>query len=319
MSEQRAIPVARVDWLGIFAFVFLTVMLTWPAEIMALVRGVRFTGISLQADLTAQLLLFAVSVMPAFAAWLVRSTGTKEGYATAGLRMGPWQYYALVWIAVPWLYIVIYGLTAVFGYGHFDPTLGALTSRLASGGAPAGATVANYLVLTVLLSLSVYIIPALVPAFGAQFGWTGYVLVKLLPLGRWPACAGYGLLWGLWQIPLAAAGYLYLGRPAGYVLIVLFTCAIGLVAAGLRIRADSIFVSTFFEAAFVTQARGVAPLVVFVAQPLLGGISGVVGIAVLAATGAWLIATTPQAAIDKILADAALPVPKRKPRAKRGR
>jgi hypothetical protein len=293
--------VKRVDWQGTLAFVLLTLVLTWPAEIMAYLRGARFDAGSVGSDQTAEFLLIAVTVIPAFAAWIVRATATKEGFASAGLRFGPWQYYALTWIAIPWIYVVVYALSAAFGLGHFDPTFSVVASRLAQSGGATAAGVQTYLTLTLGLSLSVYILPALIPAFGAQFGWTGFVLPKLLPLGIWPATIGYGLLWGIWQLPLAAAGYIYGGRPAGFVLIILFTCSLAMIEAALRIRADSIFLSMFFEAAFSTQARGVAPLLVFVTQPLLGGIAGLTGIVVLAAIGAWLIATTPQAAVDAIL------------------
>ncbi|HXP92551.1 MAG TPA: hypothetical protein VN905_03715 [Candidatus Binatia bacterium] len=287
ISEENA---KRVDWQGILAFVMLTIALTWPAEIMAYLKGVRFGGTS-AADQSSAFLLIAVTVVPAFSAWIVRATATKEGFATAGLRMGRWQYFALTWIAVPWIYLVIYGSSLALGLARFNPAFAQFAPAQISW--------------TLAASLSLFIVPALVPAFGSQFGWTGFVLPKLLPLGRWPAAIGYGLLWGATLLPLAALGYLYAGYPAGYVLIVLFTCALGMVEAALRIRAGSLYLSIFFAAAFSSQAHGIAPVAVFVTQPLLGGIAGIVGIVVLAAIGAWLLATTPQAAIDAILAQPA--------------
>ncbi len=285
ISEEN---VKRVDWQGILAFVMVTIALTWPAEIMAYLKGVRFGGTSAQADQAGAFLLIAVTVVPAFSAWIVRATATKEGFATAGLRMCRWQYYALTWIAVPWIYLVIYGLSLALGFAHFNAAFAQFTPAQISW--------------TLAASLSIFIIPALLPAFGSQFGWTGFVLPKLLPLGRWPAAIGYGLLWGVSLLPLAAVGYLYSGHPAGYVLIVLFTCALAMIEAALRIRAGSLYLSIFFAAAFSSQAHGIAPVAVLVTQPLLGGIAGVVGIVVLAAIGAWLLATTPQAAIDAVLA-----------------
>lgn len=285
LSEEK---IKSVDWAGILAFVLLTVVLTWPAEIMAYLRGVRFDSVSAQVDHTAEFMLIAVTIIPAFAAWIVRATATKEGFSTAGLRFGAWQYYALVWIAVPWIYVAVYGLSVALGVAHYNPAFVKFAPAQVSWG--------------LMASLSLFIIPGLIPAFGAQFGWTGFVLPKLLPLGLWPATIGYGLVWGLWQLPLAAAGYIYSRHPAGFILIVLFTCVLATIEAALRIRSGSLFLSIFFEASFATQARGIVPLIVFVTQPLLGGAAGLIGIVVLAAVGAWLLATTPQAAVDAILA-----------------
>lgn len=307
---------SRTDRQGLLAFLALTVALTWPAEIMAIVKGVRFdSAATLQ---TANFLLIAVTVMPAFAAWIVRSTVTKEGFASAGIRFGPWQYYVLTWIAVPWIYVVVFGLSAALGFGRFDPSLAAIAARLPADAAPGMAQ--TYVELTLGLSLSISILPSLIPAFGAQFGWTGFVLPKLLPLGLWPAALGCGLLWGLWELPLAFAGYLYGGRPIGFVLLILFIGALAVIESALRVRANSLILSTFFEAAFSTQARGIAPLFVLLTQPLLGGIAGIVGIAILAAIGAWLIQTTPQSAVDAVLAPpAAAPVKTRGERSARSR
>jgi uncharacterized protein len=286
----------RVDRQGILAFVLLVLVLTWPAEIMALLKGVRFDSGSVTVDQTAAFLLIAVNIIPAFAAWIVRATATKEGFATAGLRVGPWQYYVLSWLAVPWIYVLVYGLSLALGVGHVNPGFARLSPLQISWALAA--------------SLSIFLLPGLIPAFGLQFGWTGFMLPKLLPLGLWPATVGYGLMWGVWQLPLAVAGYIYSGRPLGFVLIVLFTCALAMIEGALRIRSGSLFLSTFFEAVFSTQARGVVPIFVIVLQPLFGGIAGVTGIVVLGAIGAWLLATTPQAAVDAVLAP---PAPARNP------
>jgi hypothetical protein len=50
---------------------------------------------------------------PAIAAFIVRRFITHEGFATAGLRRGPWRPYLAVWIGVPLLIAGIYGLTLV--------------------------------------------------------------------------------------------------------------------------------------------------------------------------------------------------------------
>lgn len=58
-------------------------------------------------------------------------------------------------------------------------------------------------------------------AFGEEFGWRGYLLWELAPLGFWKASALIGLFWGLWHTPLVLAGLNYPSFPL--LGVVLFT------------------------------------------------------------------------------------------------
>jgi hypothetical protein len=243
-------------------------------------------------------------LLPAFCAWIVRVTVTKEGFATSGLRLGPWQYYALVWLAVPWLCIVVYGLTVLLGAGLLDPTLHNLANVLshrspAQGPPPSTSSVMAF---TLVLSLSISILANLPFTFGEQLGWTGLLVPKLLPMGRWHAAVIYGVIWGIWYAPLVWAGYNYPGQPvAGVGMMILLAVALALVQTALRIRSNSVVLTSFFQACLNSQGRGVVLFLVYGVSPLFGGITGLIGIVVLAAIGAWLLATTPQVAIDAVL------------------
>lgn len=297
---MKRLAAAGVDWRGLAAFVLLTFLLTWPIEIIAIVQGVRFGH-----DPRAFWLLVAVLLVPAFCAWIVRASFAKEGFRSAGLRFGPWPYYALAWLAVPWIFAVVYAISVAAGVARFDPSLSAARAVLAQAAAPGHLPpdVSTYLALTLGTSLSVAILINMIFTFGEEFGWTGYLLPKLLPLGRWPAALIYGVVWGVWQAPLIVAGYYYPGYPTtGPLMMILFACAIALIQSALRIRADSVVLTTFFHAALNAQARGVVLFLVFGVQPLIGGITGAIGIVVLGAIGAWLLATTPQAAVDAVVA-----------------
>ncbi len=105
-----------LDYRGIIAFLLLVFGLTWTLEIGALAMGMRFYPLGSGGVLLATVAMFC----PALSAFLVRRFITREGFATAGLRLGPARLYVAVWLGVPLLFALIYGLTVVLGVGELD-------------------------------------------------------------------------------------------------------------------------------------------------------------------------------------------------------
>ena len=271
--------------------------LAWSAEGIALARGVRFKSLTLGA--TA--LLACVMFTPGIAAFIVRRFITHEGFATAGLRRGPWRPYLIVWIGVPLLVVGVYALTLLFGLGRFDPTLTQLSTRIEE--AARGQTLPRLPSMPVLAAamlaqgLTFGVLITSVFTFGEEFGWTGFLLVHLLPLGRWRAALVYGGIWGLWHAPIIAGGYNYPEYPVlGPVMMCLLTMAFALTQTALRLRYQSVLLTSFFHASINCQGLGVLPMFLVGVSPVLGGITGLVGILVFLALGAWLLARTPQPA-----------------------
>ena len=205
-------------------------------------------------------LLALVMFTPAIAAYIVRRFIAGEGFATAGLRRGPWRPYLLVWIGVPLLVAAIYAVTVLLGLGRFDPTLSQLTARMEEG----------------------------------------FLLVRLLPLGRWRAALIYGALWGLWHAPIIVGGYNYPGYPVlGVIMMCALTNAFALTPTALRLRHDSVLLTSFFHANINTYGLGIIPMMVIGIWPVLGGITGIVGIVAFGALGAWLLARTPESLAER--------------------
>lgn len=304
-AAQHRAPVLtadRVDWHGVRAYLALAYGLAWILEGVALARGVRFT--SLTIGTTA--LLASVMFTPAIAAFIVRRFITREGFATAGLRRGPWRPYLVVWIGVPLLVAGIYALTVLVGLGRFDPTLSQLTARMLemARGQPLPhlppPPVFSAVILAQALTLGVLITSVF--TFGEEFGWTGYLLVRLLPLGRWRAALIYGAIWGFWHAPIIAGGYNYPGYPViGVVMMCVLTTAFALTQTALRLRFDSVMLTSFFHASINTQGLGVIPMLVIGVSPILGGITGVVGAIAFGALGAWLLARTPESLAQRVM------------------
>jgi uncharacterized protein len=295
LNSSRIPTSSSVDWRAVRTFLALAFGLAWTPEIVALGLGVRFASLTLKS--TA--LLAWVMLTPAIAAFIIRRFITHEGFATAGLRRGPWRPYVLVWIGVPLLVAGICALTILIGLGQFDPNLSTLTLRMqeAAHGRPlphlppplvlAAAIFAQSLTLGVLIA-SIF-------TFAEEFGWTGYLLMRLLPVGRWRAALTYGAIWGLWHAPIIAGGFNYSGYPVtGPFMMCALTIAFALIQTALRLRFDSVLLTSFFHASINTQGLGVLPMFLVGVSPILGGVTGFVGIVTFGALGTWLLARTPE-------------------------
>lgn len=73
--------------------------------------------------------------------------------------------------------------------------------------------------------ISVILIPWInsVFAFGEELGWRGFLLPRLMPLGKTKAYLLVGIIWGLWHAPLITMGYRsYTNAVLG---IIIFTSA----------------------------------------------------------------------------------------------
>ena len=279
-----------INWRGIGYFLALCLSLTWGIEIVALLHGIRFAVLS-QAT---SCLLALVMWIPAASAFVVRRWLTGEGFASAGLRVGPWKPYLFVWLGIPCLFLVIYALTFALKLGVFntDPVI-ALKSLYPL---PPGKHIPPAPTLLTLLGFATFVAAPfinLIATFGEEFGWTGYLLPTLLPLGRWKAVAIYGTIWGLWHAPLIIGGFNYPGHPfAGIVWMCAFTTAIGMIQCSLLMRYRSIPLTSFLHATVNANAYGIWRLLVIGIPTFLGGLLGLVGILMIGIVGIWLMVRT---------------------------
>lgn len=283
-----------VEWRAVAFYITLAFGLAWLIEGIALARGIRFASLTVRGTIVLASAMFT----PAIAALIVR-LAAREGFASAGLRLGPLKLYAAVWIAVPAFVILIYAITIALRLGTFDPTVAKLTELLRehSHGRPLPALppVQVLAALIFLQSLTFGVLITTVATFGEEFGWTGYLLVKLLPLGRWRAAILYGAIWGLWHAPVIAAGFNYPGHPyTGVPMMCLLTISFALSQTALRVRSGSVLLTSFAHASLNNQGLGVLPMFVAGVSPVLGGVTGLVGVVVFGAFGVWLLARTPE-------------------------
>jgi CAAX protease family protein len=283
-------PKERVDLTGICWYVGIACGIAWTVEFFAFVcRGIRLDR---NPPAWSGTVLAGAMFAPAISAVLVRLL-RREGFASAGFRFGPWRFYLLIGIGAPLIFAAVYGVTVTLGSGQLDPSLGHLREVLENGAGRRVIPYSNAGILLRVAAISVGVAPFLNSflTFGEEFGWTGYLVPKLMPLGRWKAAVIYGLAWGLWHAPLIALGYDYPHHAAAGVLFMcLFTLAVGLFQVALRIKTGGVLAPSFLHACLNAQGQGIWPILVVGINPLLGGITGLAGLAVLAPLGVWALA-----------------------------
>ncbi len=297
-SKEKNNSAEAVNWTSVVLYIVLTFGISWSIWIILRAIGVPFT-------IRVSIGMFG----PAIAAVLVRLL-RREGFADAGLRLiakgrrGAGLMYLAAYLVVPLLIAAGIGFVLLTGYQHwaFSDNLRVLgrviTDALQRQGQrlPPGYT-ADQLALISLITQTVLAFTLAIPinmifTFGEEFGWRGYLLPRLAPLGGIPAAIITGVVWGLWHAPVIVQdGYNYPGYPwLGVGMMVVFTVALGMVFAWLRFRSGSVWPSTLAHAAFNAQA-GFGFILLSQGNPLLRAPIGLIGLVPMIAFAIWLAAT----------------------------
>ncbi len=287
-----------VNWAGIALFIILAFGLSWAVWLGLGALGVPFA-------IRTAIGMFG----PAIAATLVRLL-RREGFADAGLRLaakgrkGVVRIYIYAYVLPPVLLAAGICLALLTGVQHwaFSDNLHVfartLTAQMQSLGQPLPSGVsADQLALITIIAETVLAFTLAIPinmifTFGEEFGWRGYLLPRLSPLGGIQAAIITGVVWGLWHAPLIILnGYNYPGHPWwGVFMMVIFTVALSMIFAWLRFRSGSVWPSTLAHAAINAQA-GFAIVFLSQADSLLRAPVGLIGLIPMIAFAIWLAVT----------------------------
>ena len=275
---------------GIFSFLFITFGITYGVETVMLLLGMRLDGIPMPA---AQLMVAGLMWSPALATVIVTRWISPEPLKNSTLlRLGSWRPYLYSAIYIPLLFFVVYLLTWLLGLGQPDWQLEHLMGQMAEWGAPAQEVPPPAVILSLLLVTSLLPGPFIngLAAFGEEWGWRGYLLPRLMPLGKRRAYLLVGVIWGMWHAPLVLMGFNYPGYPLlGVIFMCALTTSIGLLINEAALSNSSSPLAGWMHGVFNSQAYGVWRILFPQVNPLLGGMTGLVGIGVWAAAGWWAI------------------------------
>ncbi|MFP9193936.1 CPBP family intramembrane glutamic endopeptidase [Natrialbaceae archaeon A-CW1-1] len=128
---------------------------------------------------------------------------------------------------------------------------------------------------------------------GEEFGWRGYLLWELAPLGFWKASLVIGAVWGVWHAPLILAGHNYPSFPIiGIGAFTIACIALAPLFTYIVIRSQSVLPAAIFHGVFnAVGLVGYAATDDAVLRQLVASEGGVIGMVVFALI-AFMIAIT---------------------------
>jgi CAAX protease family protein len=192
-TTVSAVERPQVKWAHVAGFVTLTYAISWSVWIAVVPHIARYLSATrTPTKFTAPGSVIVGMFGPALAAVIMRAVVSKEGFKTS---LGPIRhrrkYFAIALVAPALTIALLINLAVGFHLAHFHAN-------------------ANIVALVIGLGLNALTMNAMF-AFGEEYGWRGYLLPKLLPLGEARAAVVLGVIWGLWHSPLLIAGLNYPG------------------------------------------------------------------------------------------------------------
>jgi CAAX protease family protein len=258
---------ARVPWRHVAGFVALAYGISWTMWASAMPDAWH----ALQAGRTPATYTVAGLGMlgmfgPALAALVMRRFFTHEPIrGSLGARRS-WRYYAVAVLAPMLIVIASIAISAATGLADFR-----------AGEKPLWALVLVLVVINTPLST--------IATLGEEYGWRGYLLPKLLPLGQVKASVLVALVWAPWHLPMLLVGLNYGGKEVFAVLafMLALTVALSLLLTRLFVVAGgSVLVTAVAHASFNAFGDRLSTSEHLTSNPFLGGVGGLVGLGVMA-------------------------------------
>jgi hypothetical protein len=113
-------------------------------------------------------------------------------------------------------------------------------------------------------------------AYGEEYGWRGYLLPRLLPLGEIRATLILGAIWSAWHLPILIGGVNYPGQNLWLACAVFAFTTLGLAFPFtwfFRLPGGSVIVTSVLHTSLNSYWDGVLPSVLPGQSPLLIGLA----------------------------------------------
>jgi len=284
----------QIDTRRITIFLAFAFGIAWITGLIIYLTGGLANSPQIVPGISLALVLMATAYMwaPALGNILTRLI-THEGWKDVGLRprfKKGWRYWLAGWVLPAGMTVFGAAVFFVLFPQYFDAGLSLVHKQTAASAAMSA--LSPWLFIGIQLVAAVLISPIAnsLATFGEEFGWRGYLMPKLMPLGGRKAMLLIGIIWGVWHWPVILMGYeygfKYPGYPwAGPLLFLWVTFGLGIFLGWLTLRSQSIWPAVIGHAAINGIAGAAILLTTGQPNTLLGplpvGIIGSLGYALV--------------------------------------
>jgi uncharacterized protein len=222
---------------GILVYLAIAFGVAWG--IWAILWSVGVSG----TDTAFQWWSLPAAFAPALGSFVVRRWITQEGFADVGHQLNlrtHWRYYLFAWLSPLIVTAVIVILAIALGIGQPDFSL----QRFLNAYGPSDRIIPlpDHVFLMAIPATVIQALPIALVTWGEEFGWRGYLQIRLFANHPLRAAIATGLIWGIWHYPLILLGFQRYENPwLGLLLFPIFTIWLSIIFGWLRIKTGSLW------------------------------------------------------------------------------
>ena len=291
MEKERALETRRIWLFLIITFVITyawTIGLIWPR-----VLGRDAASFTAEETLVNTALTAALMFFPAIGVLITRLF-TREGFKNAMLHLnlkGNVRYYLIGWFGP-----MVLTLLGTVIYFVVCPSEFTLTTYKATMAAQPMSSAMFWALQAVLMCVAPLL--NLIPCFGEEWGWRGYLLPKVAQRMKFlPSVLLTGFIWGIWHAPIIVAGHNYgMGYPgypwAGVAAMCVFCIVVGTLVSYITLKAKSCWPAVLAHG----MLNGTAAVgVLFLANPMVydrfigPAPTGIIGASAYIVVAVWIM------------------------------
>ncbi|GGQ27493.1 abortive infection protein [Streptosporangium pseudovulgare] len=231
-----------MPWKEVSFFLGFTLVAAWITALPMWIAGVGpgdtvFLLISVSTMLTPSLAAFVTLRIFRPARGMARSTGLVP---PSWRRMWSYGVLGLAYPIIAALLALPLGL--ITGLNHLDLAQMSGPRALVGPWVELASSSPAQILLSGIAAMAVSFAIGLIPCFGEEWGWRGYLLPRLMPLGMWPTLLISGALWAFWHAPLVLRGFNYDdGGIAGMAAMTVSCMLAGIVLGWLDLSSGSVW------------------------------------------------------------------------------